>query len=206
MWLEALESMIKYCDWEDPAFSAWHLSSSSVFFPRSGFLAPLEREILLCSRSIDIWSMVFFIHWFSGWFPLLRYENLDFSNLLCVSFLEHEASSKGFYLSLGLKSVFFFSLPLFFPFYYTFLFSPAKRAWFLEALRDPICISLSCSWIRYYVKESRDVIHQLGFVSLAEWKVDTNTHNSGWSLLTSERTNCSSFLSIAHWFHCITKD
>ena len=35
----------------------------------------------------------------------------------------------------------------------------AKKAWFSEALRDLIYISLSYSWIRDYVKASRDVIH-----------------------------------------------
>ena len=97
-------------------------------------------------------------------------------------------------------------LPLFFLLNCSFLVSPAKRAWSGEALRDPICISLSCSWIRNFVKESSNGIHQLEVVSIPEWKVDMNTGNYGPSLLIIESTNWSSFLRIPHCLHCMTRD
>ena len=60
--------------------------------------------------------------------------------------------------------------------------------------------------MRDSVKEPRDWILQLRVVSLLEWKVHTNTVNSGPSFLKIESTNCSSLLSIPHYLHCMTRD
>ena len=206
MWLEDPESMRKTWDFENTAFSAWNLSWYLVLSLESIFFEPSRREILCYSMSLDICSMVFFIHRLFGWFPLLSYEHLALSNLVCLSLLEYEAPSEGVFFSLGLISLFFFSFPPCFPFYYTFLVSLTKRAWFLEVLRSPIYIILSCSWIRDFVKESSDGICQFGFVNLPEWKVDTNTDNFGPCFPRIESTNCSFFLSIPHCLHIITKD
>ena len=102
--------------------------------------------------------------------------------------------------------MFLFSFHFFLLLAFTFFVSPTKRAWFVEALMDLICISLSCSCIRDSMKESRDVIHQWGFFNLLEWKVDTNTENSRPSLLRMESTNFSSFFSIMHFLHYMTRD
>ena len=73
-------------------------------------------------------------------------------------------------------------------------------------MRDPICINLFCSWIRDFVKASRDGILQLWVVNISEWNLDMNTKNFGPILLRIERTNCSSFLSIPHCLHYLTRD
>ena len=52
---------------------------------------------------------------------------------------------------------------------------------------------------------SSEGIRQFGAISLLEWKVDTNTEKLGPIMLRMERTNCSSFFSILHCLHCMTK-
>ena len=157
----------KACVFEKPAFSAWNLSSwSSVLSPDSTFLAPSRREILCFSRT--------FFH--------LIYALLQTIFLCIFSFLTVGALSLvkplifllrdwGFIKRiklLGLNLMFLLSFHLCFLLSYAFFVSPSKRYWFEEALRTPICINLPYSWIRYFVKESRDGIHQLGVVSIPE--------------------------------------
>ena len=102
--------------------------------------------------------------------------------------------------------MFLFSFPFYFLLSCAFFVSPTKRAWFGNDLRASIFIILSCSSIRDHVKESRDAIHQLVVVNLPKWKVDTNTKNYGSGFLKIKSTNFSSFLSIPHCLHYMTKD
>ena len=156
-----------------PAFKAWHLSWSSIGCPTSDFFTLCGRTILFCSRSVDSWSMVFFMHWLSGWKPLIQYGHLVFSNFFF--FLELEAPSKDILFSLGLELVFLVSLPLCFPLSYALFEFVIKSSWFLEVWITPIWTNLSCSCIKDSTKGSREGIFQLGTEALLEWNVETKT-------------------------------
>ena len=76
-------------------------------------------------------------------------------------------------------------------------------SWRFEALPfEPIYLAL----ILRTQQTSREGIFQLGMESLPEWKVETKTEYSSPSLLSTDRTSCSSFLSIPHCLHCSTSD
>ena len=104
------------------------------------------------------------------------------------------------------NSEFSLSFLVCFPLSFVFFDSPTKRAWFLEYYRAPIWISLSCSWIMDSLNGSREGIHQFGVVILLECEVDTKTKKLGPNLLRMDSTSCSSFFSIPHCLHCITKE
>ena len=65
----------------------------------------------------------------------------------------------------------------------------------------PIRINLSCSLIKESEKESNEGTFQSGNISCLEWIMETNTEYLGPSLLSMERTFCSSFHSIPPYLH-----
>ena len=87
--------------------NAWRIPSNSCQHS-------LKRKILLCSRSVDSWSIVFFMQWLSGWNPLIQYGHLVFSNFFFV--LGSEGSFGIFLILFWIQIIGFGLLPLVLPF------------------------------------------------------------------------------------------
>ena len=194
MWLEAPESIMYVEDGERFSSKAWHLLTLSVGDSSSGFFS-LGGEMLCYLRRVDISSSCFLIQCSSRWYLFSQYEHNFFSNFF---FLDPEPPSEDCWFDLGFESTVFWFFFFDFPFACTLEESVTKRAWSLEVWMTPIRINLSCSLIKDSKKESQKGSFQSRKLSRLEWNIETYTEYSRPSLLSMERTFCSSFRSIPY--------